>query len=96
MAQARSPCGGGHALGASDPPRLHRVLLEAGFTEVRVRPRPRSTTSSKHAEFCPWGETHGGSLGSEGRLDDTLDGVTEIRTKRAVLQDGVDEQPGSD
>ena len=62
------------------------------------RPRPRSTTSSKHAEFCPWGETHGGSLGSEGRLDDTLDGVTvtEIRTKRAVLEDGVDEQPGSD
>ena len=46
----------------------------------------------------PWGETHGGSLGSEGRLDDTLDGVTvtEIRTKRAVLEDGVDEQPGSD
>lgn len=39
-----------------------------------------------------------GSLGSEGRLDDTLDGVTvtEIRTKRAVLEDGVDEQPGSD
>jgi len=33
-----------------------------------------------------------------GRLDDTLDGVTvtEIRTKRAVLEDGVDEQPGSD
>ena len=52
---------------------------------------------SKHAEFSPWGETHGGSLGSEGRLD-ALDGVTvtEIRTKRAVLEDGVDEQPGSD
>jgi hypothetical protein len=35
MAQARSPCGGGHAR-RPDPPRLHRVLLEAGFTEVRV------------------------------------------------------------
>jgi hypothetical protein len=34
----------------------------------------------------------------EGRLDDALDGVTvtEIWTKRAVLEDGVDEQPGSD
>ena len=37
MAQARSPCGGGHALGAqAGPTRLHRVLLEEGFTEVRV------------------------------------------------------------
>jgi hypothetical protein len=63
-----------------------------------VATETRSTTSSKHTEFCPWGETHGGSLGSEGRLDDTLDGVTvtKIRTKRSVLEDGVDEQPGSD
>ena len=39
-------------------------------------------------------KSQGGSLGSEGRLDDALDGVTvtEIRTKRAVLEDGVDEQ----
>jgi hypothetical protein len=65
-----------------DPPRLHRVRLEAGFRQVPVATETRSTTSSKHTEFCPWGETHGGSLGSEGRLDDTLDGVTvtKIRT----------------
>jgi hypothetical protein len=63
-----------------------------------VATETRSTTSSKHAEFCPWGETPGGTLGSEGRLDDALDGVivTKARTKRAVLEDGVDEQPGSD
>jgi hypothetical protein len=77
MAQARSPCGGGHALGAG---RTHRDYTGScsrpASRRCEWRPRPRSTTSSKHAEFCPWGETHGGSLGSEGRLDDTLDGVT--------------------
>ena len=100
MAQARSPCGGGHALSAQAGPtaitpgpargRLHAC---ASGDRDPVQLRLRSTLSS-----APWGETHGGSLGSEGRLDDTLDGVTvtEIRTKRAVLEDGVDEQPGSD
>lgn len=85
MAQARSPCGGGHALGAqAGPTAITPGPARAASRRCEWRPRPCSTTSSKHAEFCPWGETHGGSLGSEGRLDDTLDGVTvtEIRTKR--------------
>lgn len=37
MAQARSPCGGGHALGAqAGPTAITPALLKAGFTEVRV------------------------------------------------------------
>jgi hypothetical protein len=48
------------------------------------------------AEFCDLGG--GGSFGSEGSLDDALDGMTvmEIWTDRDVLEDGVDEQAGSD
>ena len=81
--------------------------LEAGFTEVRVATETPKLRLPSTLSSGPWGgaghssgrhETQGGSLGSEGRLDDALDGVTvtEIRTKRAVLEDGVDEQPGSD
>jgi len=37
MAQARSPCGGGHALGAqAGPTAITPGAAEAGFTEVRV------------------------------------------------------------
>lgn len=37
MAQARSPCGGGHALGAqAGPTAITPAMLKAGFTEVRV------------------------------------------------------------